>query len=461
MAIYLREQLQSLTENILNKQISPVYLIIGDRFLCQQCGKDICSALLAEGGTVHSINGDQEDITTTINKFRSYSLLPGRQVYKVTDSKIFHSKNIGNTLWKKALTANEENNPEKAARYLHSLLDIASTQIEDLNNDLSSISKTSWKKLFGFAMPDDDISWANNLLTRYIKDEKNEKKINHNDPENLLEQTITSGIPHNNTLVFISEVVDKRKHFYKFLKENHVVVDLTVDIGISSQAKKAQRPILLELIRKTLAEFNKTITDDLADKLIERTGFQPIALVLETEKLASYTGSRSTILKQDLDEIVARSRQEALFELTGVIGNHDLDKTLIVASRLLENGIHGLAIVATIRNFARNLLLFRTLQDQPQYGYSKNMQPALFQSRVLPKLKEMENWEKEISIHPYALYMQFKTAQSLSPATLRNWLVQLLDTEVKLKGSPFNVKLIIEHMLISILLNNDNSAKQA
>jgi DNA polymerase-3 subunit delta len=231
---------------------------------------------------------------------------------------------------------------------------------------------------------------------------------------------------------------------------------MSVDTGSSASAKKTQRIVLIELINNTLAKFKKKIQPRVAELLIERVGFHPVAAVMESEKLAMYTGDNPTIEQEDLDALVGRTRQEALFELTEALGNKNIEMAMLLSDRLQDNGIHALAIIATLRNFAKNLLLFRSLQSLPLYGYSSSMSPTAFQNQCLPELKNTGKWSKELSIHPYALYMKFKTASTFSLTSLQNWLELLLAAELKLKGSPIDSVIVIQHLILTMLTNTAN-----
>jgi DNA polymerase-3 subunit delta len=146
--------------------------------------------------------------------------------------------------------------------------------------------------------------------------------------------------------------------------------------------------------------------------------------------------------------------------LTDALGKRNLEKSLLVAKRLADNGIHPLAIIATIKNYTRSLLLFRALQDRQDLGYNQSMQPGVFQKKILPALKENTPWTKELSGHPYALFMQFKTAAGFNLATLQNWMEQVLHADFRLKGSPIAPETIMQHLLISMLTNGNDEVLQ-
>lgn len=460
MAVVTGDQLHTMLTNMRETPPSQVYLLFGERFLCRQAADTICNTLLRGGGNCHTVDGETEEFSTTINRLASYSLFPGQQVYRVSDAGLFHSVKMAGSLWKKVIAARQNNESEKAARYLKAMIESVGLDGSDPENDLSSLSANQWKKLFAFARPQGDLTWTGPLLAEFTDQSTTAAPTAVDDMGLLLEKTLITGIPAKNHLLLLAEDVDKRKRLYKYLAKNHVVVDLEVESGSSSKAQAAQKTILRNQLNKTLGGLNKTISAKAAELLFERVGFHPLAVVMEAEKLALYAGSRKEIDVADLDTLIGRTRQEAVFELTDALGKQNLEQSLLVAGRLADNGVHPLAIIATIKNYTRTLLLFRALQDRQEIGYSPSIEPGTFQKNVLPALKEETPWTKELSGHPYALFMQFKTAAGFDLATLQNWMEQILYADFRLKGSSLAPETIVQHLLFSLLTNADEEILQ-
>jgi DNA polymerase-3 subunit delta len=451
MPIYTKDQLPALCKEAVNKPHC-VFLLIGDRFLCRQTATQLEKALIAGGGIVHSIDGEEEDTGKTIARLRSFSLLPGRQIYRVSDTRLFHSKKVAESLWKRVLKAQNDNKTDTVIRNLLAMLAAGGLSTDNPDSDPAKLSVAEWKKCFGFAHPGGDLSWITPLLAELpAATGKNKGAGLADDPAALLESVLESGIPEGNILLLLAEEVDKRKRLYKYLKKNQVIIDLGVEKGASTRAKKAQQSVLQELVAKTLNEMGKKMAGGVMEQLFDRVGFYPVAVVMETEKLCLSIGDRNQITREDLDAIVGRTRQEALFELTGALGNRQLGQTLVTCTRLVDNGIHPLAIVATLRNYVRTLLLFKSLQEQPEYGYTNGMQANSFQQQCLPRLKEQERWKKELSGHPYAVFMQFKTASFFPLEILTSWLEQIQESELRLKGSPIDALTVLHHLLVTML----------
>ncbi len=451
MPIYTRDNLPALLAQPATGQ-SQVYLLFGERYLCQNAAEQLEQVLLGKtGGIVHPIDGDQENLASTLAKLRSFSLLPGRQIYRVTDTRLFLSKQVAKNIWDKALKAHTDGKTEQAGRALRGLMESGGIDPHALDNNLDSMAPAEWQQCFGFAKPSGDLSWTGPHLATAQGNGGATSPVAPADPAEMLSRALTSGIPDSNILILLTEDVDKRKKLFKLLKDEQTVVDLSVETGAGAKAQKEQKAVLQELVQQTLREQGKTLAPGLADLLFERVGFQPVAVVMELRKVMLYIDERRQITRDDLDLLVGRTRQEALFELTAAITHRDREQALAIGDRLQENGIHPLAVVATLRNFVRVLLLCRALQEQPGLQFLPSMSAASFQQNCLPRLKEREQWKKELSGHPFALYMQFKSAANYSLPVLAGWMKLLLQAEFRLKGSPIAAATVLQHLILSML----------
>lgn len=445
MPLYTRDTLPALLRQAAH-EFSQVVLIFGERYLARTAAGRIEAMLVEQGATVHAVDGDQENASQTINRLRSFSLLPGKQVYRVSDTRLFHSRQVTKSIWERALRAHASDKAEQAARALRALL--ASAGLSPQEADPGAFSAVEWQNSFGFARPSGDLSWIRTCLAGV---DTEVPKDGPADPAALLLAALEAGLPKSSMLILLCEEVDKRKKLFTYLKEHHTVVDLGVESGSSARAKKAQNAVLMDLIRSTLAERGKTLASGLAEVLLERVGFHPMALVMELSKVILFVGERKNITREDVDTMIGRTRQEALFELTAALGQRDLATALRLVGRLQENGIHALAVVAALRSYVRGLLLCRALQELPEIPFSSGMTAESFQRQCLPVVKERAPWKKEMSGHPFALYMQFKTASSFSLAELSGWLPLLLAAELRLKGSALESTDILHYLLLAML----------
>jgi DNA polymerase-3 subunit delta len=461
MSLYKRQDIPKLLSTIEQGNISQVYLLFGERYLCRSAVQEIIDCLLPDqerqATSLQHIDGDQEDPAKTLNLLRTYSLFPGRQIFWVTDSKLFFSKGIAKSIWDKVCKKKEANEKKHARRYLKQMLDLAAVSpAEMLDEDITSLSSTRWKNLFGFVKPKGDLSWVLELLTGNQEDNEPTRDVGPADTISLYTSAFEAGIPPDNILILLAETVDKRKRFYKFIQENGVVVNLSVESGGSAAAKRDQDSVLKDLVVKTLAGFDKKIDPQAIPVLLERVGFHPVAAVMESEKLAHYAGDRQAISKADVDAIIGRTREEALYELNEAVTGGRLEESLTILARLQEGGVHPLAILATLKNHMKKLLLVRSLQDMDDPKYFKSIAFPAFQKSYLPKLKDgRDEWSTMLwKSHPYGLYMLFRQAAQFTYQELENSLKELLKAEFRLKSSSVDNRLIIDSLLFNILHNS-------
>jgi DNA polymerase III subunit delta len=457
MTLIKRIELATVLDEIQKQDHPRIVLFFGERYLCRQAADDWQETLLKKrNGTIYSIDGDQEDSSETLAKLMSYSLLPGLQIYRVNDSRLFHSKNVSGSIWQKACKAFETQRFEQAARYIADMYHLASISPDD-RQPLTQMTAEQWRTLFALEKPQ-DLGWTDALFEQIRQREISSSSAQ--DPAERYMESFAKGIPPDNILLLTAENVDKRKRIFGFIKKNGLIVDCSIADGGGAAAQRAQKAVLEEMMHKTLSSFNKTIEPGAVDIFFERVGFHPVAVVTETEKLALYSIEKSTITKDDLDCMVGRTREDALFELTDHFGKRNLGATLTTLSHLLQNGIHGLAILATMRNYISKLLIFKTMQLLPEPFYRKGMNAKYFQDNYLPRLQEKEEFKDMLKGHPYALFMSFSKAAEYNCTTLKLWLEQLLLAEYRLKGSGLSERMVLEQLIITLLRKSPGTERR-
>ena len=453
MALIKRIDLPGLLKKTKAGEFCQLYLFFGERYLCREAADSLEKSLLAldAGGTVHHIDGDGEDTGKTLGQLMNFSLLPGLQIHRVTDSRLFHSKNSASSIWEKVEQAHADNKENACRRHLLAFLNLGGLSADE---SLQAVEGGQWQKLFGFSRPSGSLLWADELLSGVSGQKKTGGAA---DAASRFQEVFTKGIPPGNILLLTAETVDKRKKFFTFIKKQGVAVDCSVASGSGAAAQKGQKEILRELVMKSLTSYKKKIPPRVLEQFYERVGFHPVAVVMEMEKLCLFVGDRDNITQEDLDEMVGRTREDALYELTDAFGKKQTGRTIVLLHRLLENGVHSLAILATMKNYLRKLLIFRSLQLQSEPHYQPGMSAQQFQGNYLPALKAREEWQDLLKGHPYALFMSFSKAGEFSCGQLKNWLRLLLQAEFRLKGAPLPPDLILEELFLSMLTPVMNS----
>ena len=453
MAVYKRNDTDKMLKAVEQGKVSNVYLLIGDRFLCAQVADKLVNALIPDSAMrqqcLKLVDGDEENLAKTLAFLKTYSMFSGKQVIRVTDTRLFHSKAVASKIWEKAQKAFSKKDTKTSLKYLQQMVVIAAKNLEDL----PGLSPADWQKAFSFVKPR-EISWINEVTEASIAAIPQEKPALENDPADLYMETFTAGIPENNTLLLLAETVDKRKKFYKFIAKHATVVDLSVTAGSSTAARNDQKSVLNHLIQETLAEFGKKIEPQAIPELLERVGFHPVAVVRETEKLALYTGTGPIITVKSVRELVGRTREDALYELTEAYTERQLNKSLLLTQRLFNEGMHPLVMVSGLRNHLKKLLLVRSIRETSPPAYISGMSYAMFQKGYLPELKSRkEEWLGLLPNHPYALFLMFEKAGSYTLSSLASKMDELLTVEYRLKSSSIAPQIFFERFLWNTLTN--------
>ena len=281
MTLIKRSDLPTFIDGMRQGKKAQVYLFFGERYLCRESADLLQQALLEQNpGAVQPIDGDREDPAQTLGRLMSFSLLPGLQIFRVTDSRLFQSKETNAGLWEKAVQEFEANRPAPALRYLLNMLSLAGVSPES-REPFSEMGSDQWQTLFGVGRPSGDLAWADRLVR-----EAGPQSFPKGTAANLAEkytEAISRGLPAQNVLMLSAETVDKRKRLFTHIKEHGIIIDCAVETGAGSAAQKVQKEVLLEMVGKTLAGFNKKIEPRAMTLLLERVGFHPVAVVMETE----------------------------------------------------------------------------------------------------------------------------------------------------------------------------------
>lgn len=443
MGLHKRKEIGALLEKIAQGERRQVYLCFGERYLCRQAAEQLEQSLLTGGGAVHKLDGATEDPSRLLSRLRSLTLLPGLQIHRVTDTTLFHSKEVGEQLWQKACKARDDDKSRAALRYLVALLRLGSVDPQS-SAVFTDISPDQWPKLFGFAHPGEDLGWADELLSG--AEQQPGATAN---PTDKLIAAIEEGLPPHNLLLLIAEHVDKRKKLFTTIKKYGEAIDCSVAEGSSRAAQQQQKEVIRETVQSTLADLDKTIEPGALELLFDRVGFHPVGALLEIEKVAFFVDDRPRITRADVEQMVGRTREDAIFELSEALSEDTPARLLTVLDHLLSDGVHPLAIIAVLRNYLRRLLIFKSLQSLERPRWSP-MSSNDFQNSYLPALKETGAWPDLLKAHPYALYQGFRKAAPQASATLKKSLALLLEAEFKLKGSPVPDRIILEELLLSL-----------
>ena len=253
---------------------------------------------------------------------------------------------------------------------------------------------------------------------------RNSDKIRSEDKE-LIQKIIAEKID-STILFFISDKIDARSLFYKMIKEYGKIFD--VDIFPNYLLKK-----WTITTAKTL-EIN--LSQDVPDLILEIVEPSMGHIYSELKKLRDFVGIGGNVSIEDVSNLVGRSKVDAIFKLGDLFLEGNLEETLILVRRLLNNEAPELLLGVLRSNVSRwlacKIAIAKGLDDS-----------VIVKTANIPKflLKNIKSQSKHLSIS-YLRYLCFS--------------LQKLDRKIKREGDRSNLCRLFEIFFVESHLAKDN-----
>ena len=430
--------------------ICPVYLLYGDEFLCRSAFKSVLGALVPphhQDLNYEAIDGAGENVYEIIQHLNTFPLIPSAKVVAVHGTRIFYSAVVMDDLLGRSKEAFEMEGLEESARYLLYALSMAGISLDDVRE--GNWKGVSDKKLREHFEQDDNSGWLGQVIA-YCVQEKMAVPV-HQDDADVLNDAILAGYPETNHLVLTTDLVDKRRRLYKTIKKIGVVVDCSVPKGDRKADKDRQQAALKTHMKKILKKVGKRMAPGGFESLYEKIGPDMRSFDSELEKVVTFVGDRDEILPTDVETISKRTRQDPIYEMSNAVAKRDTHKALFFLDSLLRSSIHPLQVLAVVTNQIRKLILAKDfIHSEYGNGWRKDLSYAVFQKMILPKIEEREPDSLTGNTHPYAIYMTLKQSHNYTLEELIGALELLLDTDIRLKSTGQNPKMVLEHAVLGI-----------
>jgi len=108
--------------------------------------------------------------------------------------------------------------------------------------------------------------------------------------------------------------VDKRKKIFKIVSEYGVVLHFGFAQGKKGEASRGET--LRQRAKNLLEQNGKKMSPAAWMALEQKTGFDLRRSIVELEKLIAYVGDNVLIDQTDVEEVVGRTREDDIFDLT-------------------------------------------------------------------------------------------------------------------------------------------------
>jgi DNA polymerase-3 subunit delta len=229
-----------------------------------------------------------------------------------------------------------------------------------------------------------------------------------------------SGISKRGLLILVGEELDRRKKFYKTVRDRCCVAEFA-KMKVFELEQWAEAFVRSRGYRLSAAAIKR---------IVELAGSDLQSLVSELEKLLLYAGNEKNISDAVLDDLVRSSRQHGIFELIGALQRRDRTGALRSLASLLNMGENILVIVSMMARHCRQVLI---AQECLQDGISP----------------------REIGVAaqiPAFLLEQFlRQARAADSIAIQAMHIGLADIDKRLKSSSGDGRMLLEKLICALV----------
>lgn len=443
--------LEKLLADLKKGIVAPCYLLYGEEeYLINEALQQIIDLIIPQADRdfgLSFLDGQDIDIGSVIEDILTPSLLGSRKVVVVRNTTIFHSSENLSDLTTK-IRSSIEDNPSRAAKYFLTFVKLAGFALEDLqHNGWQRISDEQWRKVVVGDAGEDREKWLPRVLE--ICSNLGLTELSGADKTEQLGKIFQNGLPGGNCLIFTAENADKRKKIFKVIAQNGIVEHFS-----TAKGEAAQKEVLQKEIKKLLDRYHKKMTPAAWVSLGKKTGFELRRSIMELEKLIFFVGSRPTIEDADVEEVVGKTKEDSIFDLTAALSGKNQLAALQALKALLDQGLHHLMILTMIVREIRFLLQAKILVNTGKLPkFNNSMEYSWFQKHILPSLNELaaaKDLPKDFltSKHPFVIFNALRNCGRFTYPLLVGYLDDLLEIDRGFKTSSGDPQMLLENFLI-------------
>jgi len=437
------------------KALPPCFLLYGEEeYLVKDVLNRIIEILLPESNrdlNLFFMDGEYEDIAILCETLLTAPLIPGRKIVVLRNSRLFQSRRVLPEIMQQ-IRSNFENDPEKAAGYFMQFLKITGWSLDDLKDDKwKKITDDGWRKATEGDSDQDRNMWLPGIIEVFAS-RKMEVSQSKDDTERL-ENTMKSSIPEGNHLIITAETVDKRKRLFRVISEIGVVLHFP-----QMKGETRQKNALMDAAKDLLSSTGKKLTTNAWMAIGKKTDFDLADSMGAIEKLIAYTGERMLIDDADVEEVVGKTKEDTVFDLTRAVVEKDLNTALLCLKELFYHGVNHLLILSMIAKEFRFLFHAKIfIRSGKLSSFHANSEYDVFQKSCYPLILEMTgDVEKKGSRgdlgsqHPYVIYNALKNSYRFSYEHLIKYLDNLLEMDIAFKTTSKDPQFMLERFIIDV-----------
>jgi DNA polymerase-3 subunit delta len=453
------ESLDKVLDSIKKGFIAPCYLLYGEEeYLMQEAFNKIVDLLLPETDRAMNLfymEGEKENFDDICLSLLTVPLFPGRKIVAVRNTALFQSRKILPALIQK-IRDHLENNPQRAAADFLQLLKIIGWKLADFRDGgWKKISDEDWQKAVESGNGKDRETWLPKVVDLCAG--LGLESAATRDDAGGIGRVLSEGLPEGNHLILTAMAVDKRKLLFKQIQEKGKILHFPSVKGFKGEAR--QKVLLLERAQELLAQKGKRLGADAWQAFGRKTGFDLRESMLALEKLILYTGAKREVGAADVEEVIGKTREDTVFDLTSALVEKKLPQALVILRELLEQGVHHLVIMKMLTREVRLLIYARLLAASGKLAaFSSKMDFSRFQGSVYPAIKALGGNKQEglgtlTALPPYVIYKLLQNSENFSHDVLIGHLEYLAEMDLSLRSTGRDPRLMLERFIAGVCLS--------
>jgi DNA polymerase-3 subunit delta len=291
------------------------------------------------------------------------------------------------------------------------------------------------------------VVWLKNI--NFLGDDQKARSATVQSALEELSELVDSGFGPDVTLLISATDLDKRRSFYKtLLRRAEVQVFDRLDSTRGGWEEEA-----LEMVQQRAKKRKLQFDDDALDLFVLLTGGDTRQIDNELEKIDTFLGNDRVADAELVRELVPLSRAGVIFELGNALAARDLELSLKLVRRLLDQGESaiGILLVAIVPT-VRNLLLAKDLMER--YRLPRPHSPFQFISvinRLPAEATDHLPRKKDGSINAYALGIAAQQAGRFETTQLIQAMQACLEANVQLVTTQLDHELILTEVVVKLL----------
>lgn len=266
--------------------------------------------------------------------------------------------------------------------------------------------------------------------------------------EALLE-VLQSGIGDEVDFVLSTTGLDKRRSFYKWLKDNAKITEFNK----LDTSKEGWEEEVAMMVNKRAQQLGLSFTEDAMELFVMLAGEDTRQIKVELEKLDLYLGTeRRTVELDDIRAMVPLSRAGVVFEIGRALQQRDGIRALELIDQQLSRNESAIGILrASIIPTVRNLFMARAVLEStkaPAHNYRS------FES-ALNNLPEMERaWlpqKKAGGVNVYPLFLAARDSKAFPLPALKKAMESCLDADRSLVTTGLDHRMILHRLVVELI----------